>query len=480
MELAELAAALGDVAAPDAAAPDPGWDRIEVTAVDFDSRQVSSGSLFCCVAGEHLDGHDHAAEAVSRGAVALIVERLLPLDVPQLLVDDTRTAMARVAVAFHHDPARAMSVVGITGTNGKTTTTYLLRAIFEAAGRPSDVLGTLSGTRTTPESPELQRRLAAMRDAGTRAVAMEVSSHALAQHRVDGTWFSVVAFTNLSRDHLDFHGTMEAYFEVKARLFSPAFTDRAVVNLDNPYGRLLSDAAKVPTTGFSLDDLDALEVGPAGSRFRWRGRPVDLQLAGRFNVSNALAAAESALALGLDPEAVADGLSRPLVVPGRFELIDEGQPFGVVVDYAHTPDGLEQVLVAARGLRPSGEVTVVFGCGGERDPSKRPAMGEVAAGHADRVILTSDNSRGEDTGAIIEAVEQGYLRAPARPGHELAIEADRRSAITLALRAARPGDVVVVAGKGHEDTQTIGGVTVPFDDRTVVREELARLGGDPQ
>ena len=377
---------------------------------------------------------------------------------PQLVVTDTRTAMARVAVAFHHDPARAMSVVGITGTNGKTTTTYLLRAIFEAAGWPSDVLGTLSGTRTTPESPELQRRLAAMRDAGTRAVAMEVSSHALAQHRVDGTWFSVVAFTNLSRDHLDFHGTMEAYFEVKARLFSPAFTDRAVVNLDNPYGRLLLGRGQGPHHGLlprrprrprgGSGRQPVPLAGPTGEPAA--GRAVQrLQRAGRGRVRRRR--------WGSSPEVVAAGLSRPLVVPGRFELIDEGQPFGVVVDYAHTPDGLEQVLMAARGLRPDGEVTVVFGCGGERDASKRPAMGEVAAGHADRVILTADNSRGEDTGAIIEAVEQGYLRAPARPGHELAIEPDRRAAIARALRAARPGDVVVVAGKGHEDTQTIGG-----------------------
>ena len=266
--------------------------------------------------------------------------------------------------------------------------------------------------------------------------------------------------------------------EVKARLFSPEFTDRAVVNLDNPYGRLLLDAAKVATTGFSLDQLDDLELGPAGSRFRWRGQPVDLHLAGRFNVSNALAAAESALAVGLEPDAIAQGLSRPLTVPGRFELIDEGQPFGIVVDYAHTPDGLEQVLAAARGLRPGGEVVVVFGCGGERDATKRPAMGEVAAGHADRVILTSDNSRGEDTGAIIDAVKQGYERATTRPAHDLVVEPDRRVAIAAALRAARPGDVVVVAGKGHETTQTIGSTTVAFDDRDVVRDELGRLGGD--
>jgi len=485
MRLAELADALagsgptgGEAASPVRGTAPETWAATEIRAIDFDSRQVEPGSLFCCVRGEHRDGHDHAPEAVAKGAAALVVERLLALDVPQLLVPDARVAMALVAVALHHDPARALTVIGITGTNGKTTTSYLLRGVFEAAGRPSDVVGTLSGARTTPEAPELQARLAAMRDEGVQAVAMEVSSHALAQHRVDGTWFAAAAFTNLSRDHLDFHGTMESYFEVKARLFSPEFTDRAVVNLDNPYGRLLLDAAKVATTGFSLDQLDDLELGPAGSRFRWRGQPVDLHLAGRFNVSNALAAAESALAVGLEPDAIAQGLSRPLTVPGRFELIDEGQPFGIVVDYAHTPDGLEQVLAAARGLRPGGEVVVVFGCGGERDATKRPAMGEVAAGHADRVILTSDNSRGEDTGAIIDAVKQGYERATTRPAHDLVVEPDRRVAIAAALRAARPGDVVVVAGKGHETTQTIGSTTVAFDDRDVVRDELGRLGGD--
>jgi UDP-N-acetylmuramoyl-L-alanyl-D-glutamate--2,6-diaminopimelate ligase len=472
MRLSDLAGALGDLlveAVTDLSA-------VDVASIEIDSRQAGPGSLFCCLRGARTDGHEHAEEAVARGAVALLVDHLLPLDVVQLVVTDTRLATAPLSVAFRGDPARSMTVVGVTGTNGKTTTTYLLREIFDEAGLPAEVVGTLSGARTTPEAPELQATLATMRDRGTRAVAMEVSSHALDLHRVDGTWFGVVAFTNLSRDHLDYHGTMEAYFEVKARLFGPSFSDRAVVNLDSPYGRLLLDAAKIPTTGFSLDDLDDVELDATGSQFTWHGERVELGLGGRFNLSNALTAAEAARAVGIDPAVVARGLSRDIVVPGRYEVIDEGQPFGVVVDYAHTPDGLEQVLDAARGLR-GGEVTVVFGAGGDRDTSKRPAMGEVAATHADRVVLTADNSRGEDTGAIIEAVRQGYERAVRRPRHELVVEPDRRRAIALALDAAGPDDTVVIAGKGHETTLTIGDETVPFDDREVARAELARRWG---
>ena len=342
------------------------------------------------------------------------------------------------------------------------------------------MLGTLSGTRTTPEAPELQARLAALRDAGVQAVAMEVSSHALDLHRVDGTWFSAVVFTNLSRDHLDYHQTMEAYFEAKARLFDPAFTDRAVVNLDSPYGRLLSDSAKVPTVGFRLDDAHDLVLGPEGSRFTWRGHPVTLSLGGRFNVANALAAAEVAVVVGIDPAVVARGLSEPLVVPGRFELVRAGQPFPVVVDYAHTPDGLEQLLAAARDLLgPAGEVIVVFGCGGERDATKRPAMGEVAARLADRVVLTADNSRGEPTAAIIEAVRQGYDRSTDRRAHLLEVEPDRRLAIRRALGWAGPADAVVIAGKGHETTQILGDVISDFDDRVVAGEELATILGGP-
>ncbi|MGZ4728985.1 MAG: UDP-N-acetylmuramoyl-L-alanyl-D-glutamate--2,6-diaminopimelate ligase [Acidimicrobiales bacterium] len=451
--------------------------EVEVTSIDLDSRAVRPGSLFCCIRGAHTDGHEHARAAVEQGAVAVLADHRLDLAVPCLVVPDTRPAMAHLAVRFNGDPASSMTVLGVSGTNGKTTTTYLLRAIFEAAGRTTEVVGTLSGARTTPEAPELQARLAGMRDRGVEVVAMEVSSHALSMHRVDGTRFAAVVFTNLSRDHLDFHETMESYFEAKARLFEPEFANRAVVNLDSPYGRLLLDAAKIPTTGYSLDDVSDLVVDADGSRFTWRGHPVEFGLGGRFNVSNALAAAEAAVAVGLDPAVVAAGLSQPIVVPGRFELVDAGQPFRVVIDYAHTPDGLEQLLTAVRDVTGDGAVTVVFGCGGERDATKRPAMGEVAATLADRVVLTADNSRGEETGAIIDAVSTGYDRTTDRRAAELLIEPDRRRAIAVALAAARPGDTVVIAGKGHETTQTIGDTVVPFDDREVTRVELGRLTG---
>jgi UDP-N-acetylmuramoyl-L-alanyl-D-glutamate--2,6-diaminopimelate ligase len=452
---------------------------VDVTAIDFDSRSVRPGSLFCCLRGEHTDGHEHAAAAVDQGAVALVADRVLDLGVPCVVVPDTRMAMATLAVRFNHDPAAAMTVVGITGTNGKTTTSFLLRAIFEAAGRSAEVMGTLSGPRTTPEAPELQARLAAMRDRGVDTVAMEVSSHALAMHRVDGIHFDVAVFTNLSRDHLDFHETMESYFETKARLFEPDMAAQAIVNTDSPYGRLLLDAAKVPTTGYSLDEVDDLVVGPADSHFVWRGRPVTLGIGGRFNVANALAAAGGALAVGVDEADVVAGLSQAPNVPGRFESVSLGQPFPVIVDYAHTPDGLEQLLLAVGDLRPTGSVIVVFGCGGDRDPSKRPAMGEVAARYADRVILTADNSRGEQTGAIIDAVRQGYDQASGRRAQDLTVEPDRRNAIAMAVALATGDDVVVIAGKGHESTQIIGDTVVPFDDREVARVELARRFGEP-
>jgi UDP-N-acetylmuramoyl-L-alanyl-D-glutamate--2,6-diaminopimelate ligase len=451
--------------------------EVEVTAIDLDSRAVRPGSLFCCIRGAHDDGHQHARDAVDHGAVAVLADHDLDVGVPCLVVPDTRPAMAHLAVRFNGDPASSMTVIGVTGTNGKTTTSFLLRAIFETAGRATEVVGTLSGARTTPEAPELQARLAGMRDRGVEVVAMEVSSHALTMHRVDGTRFAVAVFTNLSRDHLDFHETMESYFEAKARLFEPELAERAVVNLDSPYGRLLLDAAKIPTAGYSLDDVTGLEVGAAGSRFVWRGQQVELGLGGRFNVANALAAAEAAVAVGLEPQVVAAGLSQPVTVPGRFELVEVGQPFRVVIDYAHTPDGLEQLLTAVRDVTGSGQVTVVFGCGGERDATKRPAMGEVAATLADRVVLTADNSRGEDTGAIIDAVSTGYERTADRRSHELLVEPDRRRAIALALGSARAGDAVVIAGKGHETTLTIGDTVVPFDDREVTRVELRRLTG---
>jgi len=483
MQLSNLLAAIGEATVT-------GDPDVTITAIAYDSRQATPGSLYCCLVGVDHDGHDFAPEAVANGAVALVVERSLALDVPQVLVPDARLAMALLAAAFEGHPSRQLDVIGITGTNGKTTTTYFLQNIFEAAGRRTEVLGTLSGARTTPEAPDLQHQLATWRDEGVSVVAMEVSSHALDLHRVDGTRFRAAVFTNLSRDHLDYHKTVEAYFEAKARLFDPDLADAAVVNLDSPHGRLLRDVAQIPTTGFSLDDVTDLVVGAAGSRFTWRGQRVELGIGGAFNVSNALAAAETAVVLGLDPAHIAAGLSEPVVVPGRFEHVDAGQPFTVLVDYAHTPDGLDQVLSAAREILESAEraapggvdrdVIVVFGCGGDRDASKRPAMGEVAARLSDRVVLTADNSRREDTGAIIEAVKEGFDRASSRRARDLVIEPDRRSAIATALQVASPGDLVVVAGKGHEAMLVIGDTAIPFDDRQVVREELARLGhGDP-
>ncbi len=440
--------------------------------VDYDSRRAGPGSLFCCVPGAVVDGHAFAAQAVRQGATALLVERWVEVAVTQVRVPAMRPAMAQAAAAVWGHPSRGLEVVGVTGTNGKTTTTFLLDAIFAAAGRPSAVLGTLTGPRTTPEAPDLQEWFARRRDEGVRSVAMEVSSHALALHRVDATRFAAAVFTNLSRDHLDYHDTMEAYFEAKARLFDPVFTDLAVVNLDDPHGRLLRDASTVPTIGYSLADVDDVVIGAARSRFVWRGQAISLALGGRFNISNALAAAETATALGIDPEIVAAGLTRELVIPGRFEVIDEGQPYRVIVDFAHTPDALEQVLLAAREIAAGHRVHVVFGCGGDRDGTKRPAMGAVAAQQADRVVLTADNSRHEDTRAIIGSVKDGYDRTEGAVASELRIEPDRDAAIALALAGATAGDVVVIAGKGHETTQTIGDTVTPFDDRVAARRHL--------
>jgi UDP-N-acetylmuramoyl-L-alanyl-D-glutamate--2,6-diaminopimelate ligase len=446
-----------------------GDSTVEVTAVSYDSRAVRPGALFCCVRGERSDGHNYARSATSAGAVALLCERPLAVDVPQVVVADVRTAMPYAAAAFHDHPSRRLEVVGVTGTNGKTTTTHLLRAVLEADGRRTGLIGTLSGTRTTPEAPDLQAQLAQLRDEGRTAVAMEVSSHALAQHRADATWFAVAVFTNLSQDHLDYHHTMEAYFQAKARLFEAARTARAVVNTDDPHGRILLDAAVVPTRGYSMADAVDLDVGPRGSTFLWEGRRVQFRLGGAFNVSNALAAAAAARELGVGASAVAAGLSSVASVPGRFEIVEAGQPFTVVVDYAHTPAGLELLLSdGRRSAAPGAHVIVVFGSGGDRDRDKRPLMGAVATRHADVAVLTSDNPRSEDPAAIIAEVRSG-----ASSTGTLRVEPDRRAAIRLAFAEARPGDVVLIAGKGHETTQVVGHRELPFDDRAVAREELS-------
>ena len=448
---------------------------LEVVDVVHDTRAALAGSMFCCVRGASVDGHDLAAVAVDGGAVALLVDHELPLGVPQVVVDDTRVAMSRAACACHGDPSTSLTVVGITGTNGKTTTTHILANVLAEAGRRVDVIGTLSGARTTPEAPELQRRLAVIRDSGGDVVAMEVSSHALDQHRVDDVHFAVAAFTNLTRDHLDWHGSMESYFASKARLFEPDLSSRAVIDVDGPHGRLLAETVTVPATTCSLDEIGDVEIGAERSTFTWRGRTVHLGLGGRFNISNALVAAHLASSLGVDDDTIAAGLSRPLVVPGRFEPVRAGQPFTVIVDYAHTPDGLEKVLATASELVATagagGRVIVVFGCGGDRDATKRPQMGQAAAANADVLIVTSDNSRSEPTSDIMASVLDGIERLHPRRALEVVSEPDRRAAIRAALAKALPTDVVVIAGKGHETTQTIGDVTVEFDDRVVVAEE---------
>jgi UDP-N-acetylmuramoyl-L-alanyl-D-glutamate--2,6-diaminopimelate ligase len=473
-----------------------GEPRVEVTSVVHNNSRAGRGSCFCCIRGVRTDGHDYAPDAVARGAVALLVERILPIDVSQVRVANVREAIGPVAARCYGEPSRAMRCLGVTGTNGKTTTTFLLEAIASAAGEAVGLVGTtgarIAGSpveieRTTPEASDLQELLARMRDADVATVALEVSSHALAQHRVDGTWFEAVCFTNLSAEHLDFHGSLDDYFDAKAMLFDPARAAVGVANLDDPYGVELVRRASchgLPivtcTAAGAAADVAALDVQmtATGNRFVLVDRrtgataSVDSPLVGDFNVANAVAAAATAIAGGLPFEAVAAGLSAPLVVPGRLERVSGTQPFAVVVDYAHTPSALAHVLRAARLLSdPSGRVIVVFGCGGDRDREKRPLMGEAAAEGADFVVVTSDNPRSEDPAAIVEEIRPGL-----RHGAPFTIELDRRAAIGSALEHAEPGDVVVVAGKGHETGQTFGTMSVAFDDRVVAREELERLG----
>lgn len=464
---------------------------VEITSVAHDSRNVRPGALFACIRGGTSDGHEHAPAAVAAGARALLVERWLEQPVPQIRVPSVRAVVGPVAAVVEGEPSRSMSVVGVTGTNGKTTTTLLLEQVFDAAGLRPGVVGTL-GVRiggeehpsghTTPEAPDLQRMLATMRAARVDAVAMEVSSHALVQHRVDGTSFAAGVFTNLTHEHLDYHGTLGEYFAAKTMLFTPRFTNVAVVNVDDEAGRRLltpcADAGlEVVTFGERRKaDVSAEDVMPdrQGSRMVLRTPagdrvPIALRLPGAWNRSNALAAAAAALTptVGIAPDAVAEGLSRPVVVPGRLERVSNAEPFDVFVDYAHTPDALTGVLQTARELA-DGRVVVVFGCGGDRDREKRPAMGAVAADLADEVIVTSDNPRSEDPELIARAVAEGVRSGAGEP----VVELDRRAAIARGIGDARPGDVVVIAGKGHERGQEIDGAVVPFDDREVARSVL--------
>ncbi len=429
----------------------------------YDTRALSQGSLFFCVRGAHVDGHDLAGEAIERGAVALVVEHPVEARVPQLVVPSTRAAMAVAADEFFGRPTEELQVAGVTGTNGKTTTAFLLFAILAAAGRRPGLLGTIEArvggerrgvVHTTPEAIDLQRTFREMLDAGDRSVAMEASSHASTMRRLDRVRFAALVFTNLTQDHLDFHGSMDEYFEAKRRLFLET-RPPAAINVGNPYGRRLAD-----------ERPDALTFGDGGELGPEALEGIDLKLRGRFNIDNALGAFAAGRLLGIDDDAIARGLESVRGVPGRFESIDEGQPFAVIVDYAHTPDALANVLRAARGLG-EGRVICVFGAGGDRDREKRPQMGRAVSENADVAIVTSDNPRSEDPRAIIDAVVAGT-------SGEVEVESDRAAAIARAVELARDGDVVVIAGKGHEPGQQFADRTLPFDDREAARDALRK------
>src|SRR3954468_13969909 len=460
---------------------------VVVSGLTFDNRLAGPGTLFFCVPGFTRDGHDFAPDAVARGAVALVVQRPLGLGVPEVQVEDVRAAMAQAAARFYGEPTRTLKIAGITGTNGKTTTAFLTRALLEGTGIRTGLLGTVKSViggvehpvvRTTPEAIDLQRTFRAMLDGGDSACAMEISSHALELRRADAIHVAAAVFTNLTQDHLDFHPTMEAYFQAKRLLFASPLTRTRIVNADDPYGRRLLE--EFPgTLSFAIDreadyravdvrceatGCDFVAVTPDGDF------PARVPLPGRFNVSNALGAWAAARALGAPAADLPGALAVAQTAPGRFQPVEAGQPFGVIVDYAHKPDALEQVLFAAREMA-SGRLIVVVGAGGDRDRGKRPLMGEIAARIADVALITSDNPRSEAPEAIIDEIMAGI---PPNPHAEVERDADRRASIVPAVELARPGDVVVIAGKGHEQGQEFeNGRKEPFDDSAVAREAIA-------
>jgi UDP-N-acetylmuramoyl-L-alanyl-D-glutamate--2,6-diaminopimelate ligase len=528
MRLDELTAGL--VSGADGEPGASGAGGTQITGLAYDSRAVRGGELFFCVTGFERDGHDFAPRAVAAGAAALVVERSLGLGVPELLVESSRAAMAPIAARFYGDPTARLRVVGVTGTNGKTTTAYLVRALLEAAGEQCGLLGTVKSViggedrpvvRTTPEAIELQRDFSAMLDGGDRACAMEVSSHALELGRAEAIEFAGAVFTNLTQDHLDFHDTMEDYFLAKRRLFADHRPGVSVVNIGDVYGRRL--AAELDGVRTFAVDADAefsaseLDCDRSGCSFTLRAptiapRRVRLPMPGRFNVANALGAllVVHELLGGERLEQLIAALEAGVQVPGRFEPVEEGQDFAVLVDYAHTPDSLENVLSSARELiardgRGDGRVVCVFGAGGDRDRAKRPLMGEIAARLADVALVTSDNPRSEDPEQIIAEIMAGVARVQAGRldadsdsdsdadadahadadtdanagvrSRSVRSIADRATAIDEAIAAARSGDVVVIAGKGHEQGQELaGGRKVPFDDATVARKALRVRG----
>ena len=471
-------------------------EQLLLADVTHDSRDAGPGVLFAARPGERVDGHDFIGQAVTAGSPAALVERVADVDAPQLQVRSVADALGAVAAAVHDYPSAELLLLGVTGTSGKTTTTYLLDAILNAAGHRTGLVGTVEtrvgdavvpGARTTPESTDLQRLFRSMRRADVTAATMEVSSHGLELGRVAGSRFAAVGFTNLSHDHLDFHPSLEAYFQAKARLFTRQYAGIGVINVDpsadgQAWGRTLADQSEidvvtVSTTGRPADVVATdVHVDVTHSRFTAHlssgSYQATVHIPGEFNVANAILALAMAQAAGIDAETAVQGLAQLRGVPGRMEQVDAGQDFSVLVDYAHKPDALEKVLATARGLT-EGMLIVVVGCGGDRDAAKRPEMGRVAAAMADVAILTSDNPRSEAPKVILDGMLAGAAMVA---GADVRPEIDRRDAIGLALHAAGPGDVVVIAGKGHETYQEMADRTVPFDDRAVARE-LLRAGG---
>ena len=462
-----------------------GGRPVEILDLAYDTRRVVEGTLFFCVPGATRDGHDLAGDAVAAGAAALVVERPVDADVPQLVVESVRASMAVAADTFFGGPTDRLTAAGVTGTNGKSTTAYLLRSILQAEGNSTGLVGTVEwivggesrdAPHTTPEAIDLQRLFRDMLDAGDDAVVIEASSHGSHFRRLDRVRFDALVFTNLTQEHLDLHGDMEEYFLAKRRLFTGVTSPPAAVNIGDPYGRRLADeleaAHRAPLVTFGLRPeaevrAERLELGPHGSTLTAAGMDITTRLPGVFNVENVLGAVAAALLLDVDEDAIVEGISAVEGVAGRFEAIDEGQDFAVVVDYSHKPDALAAVLRAARALG-DGRLTVVFGAGGDRDRMKRPEMGRVARQLADSVIVTSDNPRSEDPLEIIGEVLQGA-------GTDVEVDPDRRSAIEAAIERAEDGDVVVIAGKGHEQGQEIAGVVHSFDDREVARAALRAL-----
>ncbi len=466
-----------------------GGGETQITSIFDDSRKVKPGALFACTPGTKVDGHDFAPQAIEKGAVALLVERELPIDIPQILVSDVRTALSHAAAAFYGFPALRLRMIGITGTKGKTTTSFLLKSVFEHAGYKVGLIGTVCSMiasevipshLTTPDPIETQALLRKMADEDCEFVIMEVSAHALDMHRLAGTHFEVGAFSNFSQDHLDYFRDMDAYFAAKMRFFSPEMVEKIVYNVDDEHvacgiKALGREALRVGIRECSDVYANDIEIAERGTNFlmSWHKQfrqPIALKLTGIFNVYNALLTAGIAVSAGISPQAIREGLESVRAVPGRIELLDTGTPYRVILDYAHSPDSLENILKAVRQTS-KGRMIALFGCGGNRDAAKRPIMGEIAGELADYCILTSDNPRNEEPMDIIRAIEEGIRQTKC----EYIVIENRREAIRYALTHAQPSDVIVLAGKGHETYQEICGVKHPFDEKIVVRELLEEI-----